>query len=183
MMSLARAHFRVAAVSLAVFCALVNRSHALATYGFSEDEINKVEAIQEYRRGHFAANAEHPMLMKEAIWGSVALSQRWNHIAPAGRSISLETAVRLPNALAGAATTIVLSGIGELLFGPVVAVAAATIWAFDVNAIAINRIGKEDSFLLFFFLLAVWCYERAKRQGPTGATLLPLPTVPARTGA
>jgi len=41
-----------------------------------------------------------------------------------------------------------------------------------VNAIATSRIGKEDTFLLFFFLLAVWCYERAKRQGvtdPSGA--------------
>src|SRR5262249_49984888 len=33
------------------------------------------------------------------------------------------------------------------------------------NAIAINRIGKEDTFLLLFFLLAVFCYERAKQQG------------------
>src|SRR5262249_48654755 len=39
------------------------------------------------------------------------------------------------------------------------------VWATDVNAIAINRIGKEDSFFVLFFLLAVWCYERAKRRG------------------
>ena len=44
---------------------------------------------------------------------------------------------------------------------------AALLWALDVNAIAINRIGKEDTFALFFFLAAVWCYERAKRQGKT----------------
>src|SRR5207237_1152365 len=31
--------------------------------------------------------------------------------------------------------------------------------------IAINRIGKEDTFLLLFFLLAVFCYERAKQIG------------------
>ena len=46
---------------------------------------------------------------------------------------------------------------------------AALLWAFDVNAIAINRIGKEDTFALFFFLLAVWSYERAKQQGATDA--------------
>src|SRR5262249_39071191 len=39
------------------------------------------------------------------------------------------------------------------------------IWAFDVNAIAINRIGKEDTFLVLFFLFAVFSYERAKRVG------------------
>jgi hypothetical protein len=30
---------------------------------------------------------------------------------------------------------------------------AALLWALDVNATAVNRIGKEDTFLLAFFLL------------------------------
>src|SRR5207244_10647295 len=103
--------------------------------------------------------------MKLAMWGSVALSDGWNHTAPAGRAIPLETALLLPNAIAGAATTMVVFGVADLLFGGTVAAVAAAIWAFDVNAIAINRIGKEDTFLLLFFLLAVFCYERAKRDG------------------
>jgi len=141
------------------------RIGALDTYGFSEDEINKVRAIEEYRAGHFGANAEHPMLMKLAMLGSVELSEAWNRVAPADRAVPLETAIRLPNALAGAVTTLVLFGVADLLFGGTVAAAAAIIWAFDVNAIAVNRIGKEDTFLLLFFLLAVFCYERAKREG------------------
>jgi len=73
----------------------------------------------------------------------------------------------LPNAIAGAATTLVLFLVVELLFGLPAAIAASALWALDVNAIAISRIGKEDTFLLLFFLVAVWCYERAKRQGVT----------------
>jgi 4-amino-4-deoxy-L-arabinose transferase-like glycosyltransferase len=83
--------------------------------------------------------------------------------------MSLETALRLPNAIAGAAITPVLFGIAELLFGSLSAVVVSLIWAFDVNAIAINRIGKEDTFLVLFFLLAVFCYERAKQIGAADA--------------
>jgi hypothetical protein len=147
--------------------ALGFRVAALSTYGLSDDEVNKVRAVEQYRSGHFSANAEHPMLMKLAIWTTVELQRAWNLAVPPNRTISFETAIRLPNAAAGAATTAVLFGMAELLFGTGVAVVASTLWALDVNAIAINRIGKEDSFLLLFFLLAIWCYERAKVQGVT----------------
>jgi hypothetical protein len=152
--------------------ALGVRTVGLSTYGLSEDEINKVRAIEQYRHGDFGANAEHPMLMKLAMWGSLELAGAWNRVAPPGRSIATETAVRLPNAVAGAATTAVLFGLTQLLFGTSVAIVASLFWALDVNAIAISRIGKEDTFLLFFFVLAMWCYERAKREGagdPAGA--------------
>jgi hypothetical protein len=147
--------------------ALGLRVAALSTYGFSEDEINKVAAIEQYRHGHLVVNAEHPMLMKLAMWASVETTKAWNDVAPAGQVVSLETAIRLPNVLAGAATTAVVFGIAELLFNTPVAVMAAIFWTFDVNVIGINRIGKEDTFLMFFFLLAIWCYERAKRVGRT----------------
>jgi len=160
---LPRARFVVVAAATVV--ALSFRVSALSTYGLSEDEINKVHAIEQYRAGRFGANAEHPMLMKLAMWGSVSLSDAWNRIAPPDRTIALETAIRLPNAVAGAATTLVMFGVADLLFGGAAAAVVAAIWAFDVNAIAINRIGKEDTFLLLFFLLAVFCYERAKRIG------------------
>jgi dolichyl-phosphate-mannose-protein mannosyltransferase len=154
----------VVVVALA-FVALTFRVSALSTYGFSEDEINKLRAIDAYRTGDFRANAEHPMLMKLAMWGSVTVVDAWNHVAPADRSVSLEAAIRAPNAIAGAATTAAMFGVADVLFGTPVAIVAASIWAFDVNAIATNRIGKEDTFLLLFFLIAVWCYERAKQIG------------------
>jgi len=158
------AHAKAAALAVAVVLALGFRITALATYGLSEDELNKVHAIEAYRAGHFSANAEHPMLMKLAMWASVDLVDGWNRAAP-DHTIPIETALRLPNALAGAATTVVLFGVADLLFGGAAAAAVSLIWAFDVNAIAVNRIGKEDTFLLLFFLLAVFCYERAKRLG------------------
>src|SRR5262245_44273565 len=163
-LSLTRAQARAIAVAATSVLALWFRLAALSTYGFSEDEIHKVRAIEQYRAGDFSANAEHPMLMKLAMWCSVDLANRWNGIAPAGRAVSFETAIRIPNAVAGSLTTAVLFGVADVLFGPAVAVLAALLWALDVNAIAINRIGKEDTFLLLFFLTAVWCYERAKQQ-------------------
>jgi hypothetical protein len=156
----ATASFIVAVMALAFGL----RVAGLSTYGFSEDEINKVRAIELYRHGVLSANAEHPMLMKLAMLTSVAATR--------GLELPIETAIRLPNAVVGAATTGALFGATQLLFGTPVAMMAALFWAFDVNAIAINRIGKEDTFALLFFLLAVWCYERAKRQGtndPAGA--------------
>jgi 4-amino-4-deoxy-L-arabinose transferase-like glycosyltransferase len=171
-LSISLAQLRVFALAVVLGVAGLTRVAHLDTYGFSEDEINKVQAIQEYRQGHFGGNAEHPMLMKLAMWGSVALSERWNAVATPAWAISPETAIRLPNALAGVAITLVLFAVVELLFGAPAAIAASALWALDVNAIAISRIGKEDTFLLLFFLVAVWCYERAKREGvtdPSGA--------------
>jgi 4-amino-4-deoxy-L-arabinose transferase-like glycosyltransferase len=165
--SLPWARVRMIVLSLATVLAVVFRAEALSTYGLSEDELNKVHAIEQYRAGHFGANAEHPMLMKLAMWGAVGLADAWNRVAPAEEAISLESAIRLPNVLAGAITTVALFGVADVLFGGAVATAVSVIWAFDVNAIAINRIGKEDTFLLLFFLIAVFCYERAKRIGTT----------------
>lgn len=141
------------------------RTLALDAYGFSEDEINKVLAIDAYEHGVFGANAEHPMLMKLAMWASVRGAARWNAIAPPADRVPLETALRLPNALAGTATAVALAGVGLAFFGPTVGITAAMLWALDPNATAINRLGKEDSFLLLFFLLAVWAYEHGKRVG------------------
>ena len=159
------ARAKLIALAVATVLAFGFRVSALSTYGLSEDELNKVHAIEQYRAGHFIANAEHPMLMKLAMWASVEAARAWNRVAPAERTMSLETAIRLPNAIAGAATTAALFGVADLLFGGAVATVASFVWAFDVNAIAINRIGKEDTLLLLFFLLAIFCYERAKRRG------------------
>jgi hypothetical protein len=170
--AISRAKARVVALVVVTSLAFGYRAVGLSTYGLSEDEVNKVRAIEQYRHGHFGANAEHPMLMKLAMWGSVELAGAWNHVAPTGQAVAIESALRFPNVLAGTLTTLVLFGLAELLFGTGVAIVASSLWALDVNAIAINRIGKEDTLLLFFFLLAMWCYERAKRQGatdPTGA--------------
>src|SRR3954468_5625660 len=77
-------------VALATIMGLAFRLNALSTYGLSEDELNKVRAIESYRAGHFSANAEHPMLMKLAMWGSVDAAEEWNRIAASDQAIPVE---------------------------------------------------------------------------------------------
>jgi hypothetical protein len=149
-----------------VLTALGLRLNGLDTYGFSEDEVAKLRAIEGYRRGDFSPNAEHPMLMKLMMWGSLAATEQWNRMAPA-LPIAPETALRLPNVIAGAATTLAVYGAGSLLLGSAAGVVAAFFVAVDPTIISINRIGKEDTLLMLFFFLAVWCYEKAKRIGVT----------------
>ena len=164
---------RALVLILVVAAALPVRLVNLSASGFSEDEINKWHAVQAYRVGDFTANAEHPMLMKLAAWASVTAGDWWNAHQPAGTvvRISPETALRLPNAVAGAVTTAVIFLLGEALFDTPVAAWAAWLWAFDVNASAINRIAKEDTLLLFFLLLGAWWYERGARwQTHAGAS-------------
>jgi dolichyl-phosphate-mannose-protein mannosyltransferase len=154
---------RTVALALLVTAAVVIRTFALGASGFSEDEINKLRAIRDYSAGQFSANAEHPMLMKIAAWASTGASHFWNTVAPAELTVSPEAALRLPNALAGAATTGIVFMLAETLFDTATGAWAALFWAFDANAAAINRIAKEDTFLLLFLLAAAYCFERAKR--------------------
>lgn len=133
------------------------RVNGLSAEGLSEDELNKLNAVADYRaNGLTGANGEHPMLMKAFQAASIILAEKFNRIAP-------ETALRLPGAIAGALTTILIFLIASELFGTEVALIAAALWAFDPTAIGFNRIAKEDSFLLFFFLLANVFWLRGQR--------------------
>lgn len=140
------------------------RLTALSEFGFGEDEVAKLLAIDEYRQGRFSANAEHPMLMKLLIWASLSSAEQWNHLAPS-MPVAPESALRMPNVVAGTLTALVVYGVAALFFGAPAGVVAAAIVAFDPTVIAINRLGKEDTLLVFFFLIAVYCYERAKTIG------------------
>jgi hypothetical protein len=155
---------RRALLAAAIAIALLFRAYGLGTYGISEDEAAKLRAIEAYGRGEFSANAEHPMLMKLAILASLEAAERWNALAVAP-PVTPEAALRLPNVLAGSATVAAIYGVGRLFFGSAIALAAAFLVALDPNVTALNRIGKEDTLAMFFLLLAIWCYERAKVIG------------------
>jgi hypothetical protein len=161
------ARARTLLIGATVAMAIVLRLVGLDAFGFSDDEMNKVDAVAAYRELRFDANAEHPMLMKLLMLGSTEAAEGWNQVAAqlALPRVPPEAALRLPNALAGALTTILLFLLVELLFDTRVALAASMFWALDVNATAINRIGKEDSLLLLFLLLGAWLYERGKQVG------------------
>jgi hypothetical protein len=160
---------RLAALRLLLIAAIASsaltiRLVHLGGSGFNEDEINKWHAVQAYARGDFTANAEHPMLMKLAAWASVSAARAWNARPALAQIVAIEpeAALRLPNVIAGAATAIVLFLLGEALSGTIVGVWAALFWAMDVNAAAINRVAKEDTFLVLFLFAAACLYERRR---------------------
>ncbi|MGH9942222.1 MAG: ArnT family glycosyltransferase, partial [Pyrinomonadaceae bacterium] len=132
--------------------------------GFAEDEINKLEAVRAYARGRITPNAEHPMLMKSLMLASVSVANAWNaHTGPQHQS-SDEAALRFPNVFFGALTVLPLFLLTAALFGRQTGLVAAALWAFGTGAITYNRIAKEDTLLVFFMLLAFFCYLRAKQS-------------------
>jgi len=146
----------VLTLSLLVVLGLGLRVNQLGSIGFAEDEMNKLDAVHSYERGDFTANAEHPMLMKLLMLASL-------HAAP---NASQEAALRFPNALIGAFTIIPLFLLAAAFFDRWTALLAASFWAFGINAITHNRIGKEDSLLVFFMLFAFYFFLRAKQTSP-----------------
>ena len=134
----------------------------LSAEGLSEDELNKLNAVADYRaHGLTGANGEHPMLMKAFQAASIILAEKWNNNST--QQVSPETALRLPGTIVGALSTILIFLIASELFGVEVALIAAALWAFDPSSIGFSRIAKEDSFLLFFFLLANVFWLRGQR--------------------
>jgi hypothetical protein len=157
------------------------RVAGLGTEGLSEDELNKLQAVEDYRaHGLTSANGEHPMLMKGLQTASVAAADAWNASSlarehPDSLLISPEAALRLPSALFGALTALLIYLVVAELFGAEVALVSAALWAIDPAAIAFNRIAKEDTFFLFFFLLANLFWLRSQTVVEGGERRSPWP--------
>ena len=161
----------IALLTALTLAALAVRAYRINEASLAEDEATKLEAVKEYHHGHFSGvNAEHPMLLKLLVWGSVELGDRLNRTSavqpwPQGRA---EVWLRLPSLLLGALTTVFvyLLGLelmgGEGAAGKLVGGLGAFFWAFTPIPIALNRVAKEDTSLTFFTLLAVYFYARAK---------------------
>ncbi len=140
----------------------------LGAEGLSEDELNKLHAVEDYRtRGLTAANGEHPMLMKAIMTVSILAADWWNASSLAAQHPSLhispEAALRFPGTLFGAFIALLIFLVASELFGTEVGLIAAALWALDPSGISFNRIAKEDTFLLFFFLLANIFWLRGQR--------------------
>lgn len=163
----------VAALALLVLSGLALRVYRLGAESLSEDELNKVRAVAEYReRGLTPANGEHPFLMKALLAASIVAAEGWNSTSAARSDpalrVSTEAAARTPGALLGALTALLLFLVARELFGPGVGLIAAALWAFDPAAVGFNRIAKEDSFLVFFFLLANVFWLRGQKVAERG---------------
>jgi hypothetical protein len=151
----------VVALVLLIVVGFGLRLSGLGQVGFAEDEINKLDAARAYDRRDFSANAEHPMLMKVLMDVSLRGARAWNAIT--GGSVNEEAALRFPNVLFGALTVIPLFLLAAAFFDRRTALWAAAFWAFGVNAITYNRIGKEDTLMVFFMLFAFYFFLRAKQ--------------------
>ncbi len=161
------------ALTLFVLFGFGLRAYQLGAESLSEDELNKVRAVAEYReRGLTPANGEHPFLMKALLTVSLVASEGWNSTSVARRNpqlqVSTETAARLPGAILGALTSVLIFLVTRELFGGEVALLAAALWAFDPAAVGFNRIAKEDSFLVFFFLLGNVFWLRGQKVAEEG---------------
>jgi hypothetical protein len=146
----------VATLAFLVILGFGLRVTQLGAVGFAEDEMNKLDAIHAYERGDFSANSEHPMVMKVLMWASVRK-------APLS---SEEARLRLPNAVIGALTVIPIFLLTLAFFDSWTGLLAAAFWAAGINAITHNRIGKEDSRLIFFMLFGFFFFVRAKQMSP-----------------
>jgi Dolichyl-phosphate-mannose-protein mannosyltransferase len=163
----------ITTLALLVLAGFGFRVSGLSAEGLSEDELNKLNAVADYRQnGLTAANGEHPMLMKALQTASIFAVEKWNNSSLVGGQnsslyIPTETALRLPGTIFGALTVVLIYLLAAELFGAEVALLAAALWAFDPQAIGFNRIAKEDSFVLFFFLLANVFWLRGQRVAET----------------
>jgi predicted membrane-bound dolichyl-phosphate-mannose-protein mannosyltransferase len=158
----------VAALSVLVVVGFGFRVTGLSSEGLSEDELNKLNAVTDYRaHGLTSANGEHPLLMKAALLISVVAADKWNRTSLVAAhpelNVPVETSLRLPGALFGALTAVLIFLVASELFGLEVGLISAALWAFDPIAIGFSRIAKEDTFLIFFFLLANVFWLRGQR--------------------
>ncbi|HKP35642.1 MAG TPA: glycosyltransferase family 39 protein, partial [Pyrinomonadaceae bacterium] len=155
-------------LSLFVLAGLGFRVVGLSKEGLSEDELNKLNAVTDYRaHGLTSANSEHPLLMKAALTLSVIVTERWNQTSFVTShpelNVPVETSLRLPGAFLGALSAVFIFLIAMELFGLEVGLIASALWSFDPLTISFNRIAKEDTFLVFFFMLANFFWLRAQR--------------------
>jgi len=158
----------VAALSVLVVLGFGFRLTGLSSEGLSEDELNKLNAVTDYRaRGLTSANGEHPFLMKAGSLISVVAADKWNQTSLVAShpelNVPVETSLRLPGALLGALTALLIFLVASELFGLEVGLISAALWAFDPIAIGFSRIAKEDTFLVFFFMLASVFWLRGQR--------------------
>src|SRR5213083_2503413 len=112
----------IAAVAVLTVAGFGFRVSGLSAEGLSEDELNKLNAVADYRaNGLTGANGEHPMLMKALQAGSIILAEKWNSTsfvaAHPADSIAPETALRLPGVILGAFTALLIYLVTAELFG------------------------------------------------------------------
>ncbi len=165
-------NWRASAFILAVFLIVgfALRVNQLGAESLSEDELNKLQTIQDYREnGLTGRNGEHPFLMKGLQMLSVIAAEKINNSISGPQSkISDEAALRFPLVLAGTFTTLLIFLLVSELFGRSIGLISAVLWAVEPMAIGFDRIAKEDGLVLFFFLLTNLFWVRGQTAAERG---------------
>ena len=141
------------------------RTYQLGTESLGEDELNKLETVTEYREnGLSGKNGEHPFLMKGLQTASLIAAESWNSVAGGDLKVSDEAALRFPIALFGTFSLLLIYLLTSALFGRPIGLIAAGLWAVEPMAIGFDRIAKEDSLVVFFFLLTQVLWVRSQTE-------------------
>lgn len=157
----------VAILALLLAAGFGFRTYDLGAESLGEDEFNKLQTVAEYRQsGVSSRNGEHPFLMKGLQTVSIAASEKIN--ASAAANISEEAALRFPIALFGTFSALLLFFLVSELFGSSIGLVSAALWAVEPLAISFDRVAKEDSLALFFFLLAALLWLKGQTAAETG---------------
>jgi hypothetical protein len=154
---------KITAVILVVMIAIGFglRVNNLSAESFGEDELNKLQTVAEYRtHGLSGKNGEHPFLMKGLQTASVSIGERLG--------FSDEASLRFPLVLFGTFITLILFLLVRELFGRSIALVSAALYAVEPIAIGFDRIAKEDSLVLFFFLLTNFIWIRGQTLAERG---------------
>lgn len=146
------------------------RANQLGSESLSEDELNKLQTVEEYRTyGLSGKNGEHPFLMKGLQTVSIIAAEKLNNaISSPDLRISDEAALRFPVALIGTFTTLLIFLLVSELFGRSIGLISAIFWAIEPMAIGFDRVAKEDSLVLFFFLLTNLFWIRGQSAAERG---------------
>ncbi len=163
---------KIAVLILALFmlAGFALRVNNLGVESLGEDELNKLETVNEYRtNGLSGKNGEHPFLMKGLQTVSIVAVENLNNFVDLPRlKISEEAALRFPVALFGTFTTLLIFLLVAELFGRSIGLVSAALWAVEPMAIGFDRIAKEDSLVLFFFLLTMLFWIRGQTAAERG---------------
>ena len=154
-------------VTLFMLTGFFLRTSGLGSESMGEDELNKLETVEEYRtNGLSGKNGEHPFLMKGLQTVSISAADRLN--SSTGMNVSVEAALRFPITLAGTFSILLIVLLASALFGRSIGLVAAGLLALEPMVIGFDRIAKEDSLVVFFFLLTQFLWVRSQTKAQHG---------------
>ena len=143
--------------------ALALRLRGLSAEGFGDDEVHKWLAANRYLQGIFSGDdVEHPMLMKWLISLCILIG------GPLGWAP--ETMTRLPNAIAGGLSVLVVANLARRLFGRSAGLMSAALAACSVTLVGYQRVAKEDTMLGVFLMMFLWFLGESKAAADDGRT-------------